>query len=110
VSTAVLTLTESTFDEAIMASPVPVVVEFWAEWCPPCKLIAPVLDSIAADYSDRLRVFKINSDEHPGLARRYEVMSVPTILSFSDGQLRQRMVGARSRARLLEDLSELLTG
>ena len=108
MSTAVLALTESTFDEAIMTSPVPVVVEFWAEWCPPCRTIVPILDAIAVDYSDRLRVFKINSDEHPELARRYEVMSVPTILSFTDGQLRQRMVGARSRARLLEELSELI--
>ena len=69
--------------------------------------MAPVLDSIAADYSDRLLVVKLNSDEHPALARRYEVTSVPTILSFSDGQLHQRLVGARSRARLLEDLSDL---
>ena len=108
MSNAVLELTGSTFDEAIVTSTVPVVVEFWAEWCPPCKQMAPVLDSIAADYSDRLQVFKLNSDEHPELARRYEVMSVPTILSFRDGQLHHRMVGARSRARLLEDLSELI--
>ncbi len=110
MSTAVPALTESTFDEAVMTSPVPVVVEFWAAWCPPCQMIAPVLDSIAADYADRLQVFKINADEHPELARRYEVLSVPTLLSFSEGQLRQRMVGARSRARLLEDLSGLLSG
>jgi thioredoxin 1 len=109
MSNAVRPLTGSTFDEAITTSPVPVIVEFWAEWCPPCQLIAPVLDSIAADYSDRLAVFKINSDEQPELARRYEVMSVPTILSFRQGQLHQRMVGARSRARLLEDLTELIS-
>jgi thioredoxin 1 len=108
MSTAILSLTESTFNEAIMTSPVPVVVEFWAEWCPPCRTMAPVLDSIAADFEDRLQVVKVNSDEHPELARRYEVMGVPTILAFSEGQLRQRMVGARSRARLLEDLSDLI--
>jgi thioredoxin 1 len=100
---------DTTFDEEIVASSVPVVVEFWAEWCPPCKTIAPILDSIAADYADLLRVYKVNTDEHPGLARRYDVMSVPTILAFSDGKLRQRIVGARSRTRLLEELAELIT-
>ncbi len=109
MSNQVRELTGSTFDEALAASPVPVVVEFWAEWCPPCKLVAPVLDSIAADHADRLQIFKVNSDEHPELARRYEVISVPTILSFSEGHLRQRMVGARSRVRLLEDLRELIS-
>jgi thioredoxin 1 len=108
VFSEVLELTEATFNEEVNTSPLPLVVEFWAEWCPPCKLIAPILDSIAADYSDRLRVFKINTDEHPELARRYEVMSVPTILAFSEGELRQRMIGARSRVRLLEELSDLI--
>jgi thioredoxin 1 len=104
VSTDVAELTEATFDEEITGSPLPVVVEFWAEWCPPCKMLGPVLDSIASEYHDRLRVFKINIDEHPALAGRYEVMSVPTILVFSDGELRHRTIGARSRARLLADI------
>ena len=80
----------------------------WAAWCPPCKVIAPILDSIAVDFSDRLRVFKVNSDERPELAARYEVMSVPTILVFSEGELLQRSIGARSRARLLEELGEVV--
>jgi thioredoxin 1 len=109
MSSAVVAVTDTTFDEEIVASNVPVVVEFWAEWCPPCRAIAPVLESIATDYADRLRVYKVNTDEHPGLARRYDVMSVPTILVFRDGELRQRMVGARSRTRLLEELAELIT-
>jgi thioredoxin 1 len=108
MSNVVVELTEATFDEEIATSPVPVMVEFWAEWCPPCKVIAPILDAIAADFQDRLRVFKVNSDERPELAARYEVMSVPTILVFSNGELRQRSIGARSRARLLEDLSEVI--
>src|ERR1700727_2304771 len=108
MSNAVAELTEATFDEVIVSSPEPVVVEFWAEWCPPCRTMAPVLDSIAADFEDHLWVVKVNSDDHPELARRHEVMSVPPILAFSEGQLRQRMVGARSRARLLEDLSDLI--
>jgi thioredoxin 1 len=106
MSNTVAELIETTFDEEVTTSEVPVIVEFWAEWCPPCKLIAPILDSIAAEYADRLRVFKVNNDEHPDLARRYDVMSVPTILVFSEGELRQRMIGARSRARLIEELNQ----
>jgi len=108
MSNVVLELTETTFDEEIGTSPVPVIVEFWAAWCPPCKVIAPILDSIAVDFSDRLRVFKVNSDERPELAARYEVMSVPTILVFSEGELLQRSIGARSRTRLLEELGEVV--
>ena len=103
MSSTVLELTDATFDEEIAASPIPVLVEFWAQWCPPCRLIAPILDSIAAEYADRLRVRKVNSDERPELTLRYGVMSVPTILVFSEGELRQRMVGARSQSRLLDE-------
>ena len=108
MTNAVLELTDATFDEEIAGSPVPVLVEFWAQWCPPCRLLAPILDSVAADYADQLRVRKVNSDERPELAVRYGVMSVPTILVFDQGELRQRMVGARSRSRLLEDLASVI--
>jgi thioredoxin 1 len=109
MSGAVLELTDATFDEEIISSPLPVLVEFWAEWCPPCRVLSPILDSIADDYSDRLRVRKVNSDERPQLALRYEVISVPTILLFSQGELRQRMVGARSRARLIDELASVIS-
>lgn len=109
MSGAILEMTEATFDEEIKASPVPVIVEFWAEWCPPCKMIAPVLHSLAVDYDGRLRVFTINLDEHPELARRYQVISIPTILVFSDGELRRQMIGARSRARLLTEIGDLVS-
>ena len=108
MSETVSSLTGTMFDEEVRSSAVPVVVEFWAEWCPPCETIAPVLDSIASDYEGRLQVFKVNTDEHPELAGRYEVMSVPTILAFHKGELRHRMTGARSRATLLEELADLL--
>ncbi len=100
---------EQEIDEVIASSLVPVIVEFWAEWCPPCQVVAPLLDAIASDYGDRLSVFTVNTDEHPGLAARFDVMSVPTLLAFSQGELQQRLVGARSRSRLLEELGDVLT-
>ena len=109
MSSAILEMTEATFDEEIKGSSLPVIVEFWAEWCPPCKAIAPVLHSLATDYDGRLRVFTINADEHPELARRYQVISIPTILVFSDGELRRQMIGARSRARLLREIGDLIS-
>jgi thioredoxin 1 len=104
---AVLELTAATFDEVVSVSDVPVVVEFWAEWCPPCKAMAPVLDSLARDTGDRLRILKVDADAYPELARRYEVVSVPTLLVFIEGELMHRMVGARSRSRLLEEIAEV---
>ena len=109
MTSAILDLTDTTFDEEIVASPLPVLVEFWAQWCPPCRLLAPILHSLAVEYSDLLRVCKVNSDERPALALRYEVMSVPTILVFHQGALRLRMVGARSRARLVEELAAVIS-
>lgn len=104
MSTRVLTLTGATFDEEITVSPVPVVVEFWAQWCPPCKMMAPMLDALSGDLDGRLSVAKVDVDAHPELAVRYDVVSVPTFLVFADGELRRRMVGARSRAQLLDDV------
>jgi thioredoxin 1 len=104
MSTRVLTLTGATFDEEITVSPVPVVVEFWAQWCPPCTTMAPMLDAVAGDLDGRLSVAKVDVDAHPELAARYDVVSVPTFLVFADGELRRRMVGARSRAQLLDEV------
>jgi thioredoxin 1 len=99
-------LTKYTFDETIGSSGLPVVVEFWAEWCPPCKTIAPVLESIATEQAPTVHIFKVNVDEHPELAARYEVFSIPTLLVFRDGVLARRMVGARGRPQLLQEIEE----
>lgn len=107
MSSAVAELTEETFDEVIVSSPQPVVVEFWAQWCPPCRTMACVLESMATDYNGRLRLVKINADEQPDLARRFEVVSVPTLLVFTDGELRLRMIGARSRAQLIDEIGQV---
>ncbi|MGH9124018.1 MAG: thioredoxin [Acidimicrobiales bacterium] len=102
-----LTLTERTFDEEIRGSDSPVLVDFWAEWCGPCKMIAPVLEEIAADHPE-LRIGKINIDENLELARRFEVMSIPTLILFKDGQQKLRIVGARGKRQLLEELHPFL--
>jgi thioredoxin 1 len=106
MTTAVSELTEHTFDESIGSAEVPVVVEFWAEWCPPCKTIAPVLESIAEAQGPAINVFKVNVDEHPELAARFEVFSIPTVLVFREGSPVGRMVGARGQSRLLQEIEE----
>jgi thioredoxin 1 len=103
-----LTLTEQTFDEEIQGSTTAVLVDFWAEWCGPCKMISPVLDQIAAAHPDSLRIAKINIDENLGLAQRFEVMSIPTLILFKDGEQQLRIIGARGKGQLLEELHPFL--
>lgn len=103
-----VTLTTATFDEAVNASSVPVVVDLWAEWCGPCKMIAPILDEIANEQAGKLTVAKVNVDENPDIAMRYNVMSIPTLLVFNGGEVRKRLVGAKGKAQLLQELNEFL--
>ena len=105
---AISTLTDSTFDEEVRAAEAPVIVDFWAEWCGPCKMIAPILDEIADEHAGSIRIAKLNVDENPGIARRFEVMSIPTMIVFQDGQPAKRMVGAKGKGQLLQELSEFL--
>jgi thioredoxin 1 len=104
-----IAIDDATFDEVMAASPVPVLVEFWAEWCAPCKALAPVLQSIVADHGDRLALYKVNSEENTELTARFEVSAVPTTLVFKDGALVKRMVGARGRGHFLEELAEIVS-
>jgi thioredoxin 1 len=108
VAHSIVTLTDSTFDEEIKGSDEPVLVDFWAEWCGPCKMIAPVLEEIADDSVGKLRVGKINVDENLGLARRFEVMSIPTLILFKDGEPQHRIVGAKGKGQLLQELEAFL--
>jgi thioredoxin 1 len=102
------TLTDSTFDEEIAGAAEPVLVDFWAEWCGPCKLIAPVLEELAGEQSGKLRIAKLNVDDNPAAARRFDVMSIPTLIVFKDGQPAKRIVGAKPKGALLEELSEFV--
>ena len=101
-------LTATTFDEEVAGSDTPLVVDFWAEWCGPCKMISPALRQIADEHKGRLRVAALNVDDHPDIARRFEVMSIPTLIVFKDGLPKKRMVGAKGKGQLLQDLAEFL--
>jgi thioredoxin 1 len=104
----IVTLTSSTFDETVAASSTPVVVDFWAEWCGPCKMIAPILGEIATEQAGNVTVAKLNVDENPDIAMRFNVMSIPTLLVFQGGEVQKRLVGAKGKGQLLQELSEFL--
>ena len=104
----ITTVTDTTFDETIGSAAEPVVVDFWAEWCGPCKMIAPILDEIASEHAGKLSVAKLNVDESPDIARRFDVMSIPTLIVFKDGEAQKRLVGAKGKGQLLAELDEFL--
>ena len=108
MASAITNLSETTFDEEVGATPEPVLVDFWAEWCGPCKLIAPILEEIAAEQAGSIRIAKVNVDEAPDLARRFEVMSIPTLILFDGGVPTKRIVGAKGKPQLLEELADYL--
>lgn len=108
MSDMITTLSDDTFSEVIGSATEPVLVDFWAEWCGPCKMIAPILDEIAHEQEGKLRIAKVNVDENPSIARQFEVMSIPTMIVFKDGEPARRLVGAKPKAALLDDLADLL--
>ena len=105
---AIAELTDATFDEELSQADVPVLVDFWAEWCGPCKMVAPILDEIAEDNAGRIRVGKVNIDENLELARRFDVMSIPTMILFKEGEPQVRIVGAKGKGQLLQELHPYL--
>jgi thioredoxin 1 len=108
VGASTKTTTDETFESDVLQSDKPVLVDFWAEWCGPCKMVAPVLEEIAAEHADKITVVKLNIDENPKAARDYRVMSIPTMSVFKDGQIVKTIVGAKPKAALLRDLEGVL--
>jgi thioredoxin len=103
-----VTVTEASFDEKVLQSDKLVLVDFWATWCGPCRMVAPVLEEIAAEYPDTITIAKLDIDENPSLARDYQVLSVPTLILFKGGEPVRQIVGAKPKAALLNDLADYL--
>ncbi len=101
-------VTDESFERDVLQSTTPVLVDFWAEWCGPCKQIAPILEEIATEQEGKLKIAKLNIDENLDVTRRFEVMSIPTLLLFKDGQPVQRLIGAKPKGALLQEISAYL--
>lgn len=104
----IVSISDATFEAQVLGHRGSVLVDVWAEWCPPCRMINPVLAEIAVERSDSLTIYKLDSDENPGVVRDYKVMSQPTLLLFHDGRLVRTLVGARSKKRLQSELDAAL--
>ena len=105
---ALLHLTEKNFDEEVVKSQLPVLVDFWAEWCGPCRMIGPIVDEISEEYKGKLKVGKVNVDEAQELAMRYGVMSIPTLMVFKSGKIIDQVVGAMDKGQLVSRLKKNL--
>ncbi len=99
---------EQDFDEKVLNSDQPVLVDFWAEWCGPCHMIAPAIEEVAAEYKGKVTVGKLNVDQHPGIAARYGIRSIPSILLFKDGQVSDQLVGAIPKAKITDMIKRAL--
>jgi thioredoxin 1 len=108
MSENIVTLSDATFDEHVKSSDVPVLVDFWAEWCGPCKMISPVLEEIAAEQAGKIQIGKLNIDDNLEVTRRFDVMSIPTLILFKDGQPEVRLIGAKPKGQLLQEIAAYL--
>lgn len=108
MSDQIQNLTDATFDEVIGSADKPVVVDFWADWCGPCKQIAPILEEFATEQSERFTIAKLDVDANVAIATKYAVMSIPTLLIFNDGQVVGRLVGAKPKGAMLSEITAVL--
>jgi len=104
VSDNIVHTNDSDFDADVLQSEKPVLIDFWAEWCGPCKMIAPILDDVAGEYADRVAIKKLNIDENPGIAQKFGIRSIPTLMLFKDGAVHAQKLGAMSKSQLTEFL------
>ncbi len=105
---AEIQLTDETFEKDVVQSPEPVLVDFWAPWCGPCRMLAPVIEELAKEYGGKIRVAKINTDEHPNAAARFKISAIPTLLFFKGGKVLEQLVGVHSKAEIKKTLDSLV--
>jgi thioredoxin 1 len=108
MSDQILHISESTFDAEVLNSEIPVLVDFWAEWCGPCKMIAPVLDELASEYEGKLKICKVNVDENPDIPPKFGIRGIPTLIVFKGGNAEATKVGALSKTQLTEFVEEVI--
>ena len=105
-ATETVTLTDATFDAEVLKSDKPVLIDFWAAWCGPCRMVAPVIDALAAEYGGKAKIAKVNVDENPQISRRFNIRSIPTLMVFKDGELKETAIGLRPKPQLEQLLDQ----